>query len=202
MCATLARRRHPTSVPTSPLQGRRRILVLGSGGAGKSTLARALGERLGLPVIHLDIHFWSSGWRPTAAGEWQERVQQLMAGEAWVMDGNFSETLSLRMSRCDAVVFLDLPRLVCARSVLTRWWRYRLRNRPDLPEGCPEKLDLQFLSWVWSFPSRSRPRVLQALATAGPGVEVWRLTRRTQARELIDNMAAIDSVPAAGREPG
>lgn len=175
---------------TSRLNGRRRILILGSGGSGKSTLARALGDRLALPVIHLDIHFWSSGWQPTPDAEWQARVQRLVAGDAWVMDGNFSDTLALRIPRCDAIVFLDLPRLVCARSVLSRWWRYRLRTRPDLPEGCPETIDVHFLRWVWSYPSRSRPRVLDALQAAGPGVEVLHLTHRQQALELVEGLPA------------
>jgi adenylate kinase family enzyme len=188
MCATRAPVRHPSSVTTSPLTGRRKILVLGSGGAGKSTLARALGDRLALPVIHLDIHFWSAGWRPTPDEEWQERVRRLVATDAWVMDGNFSSTLRLRLSRCDAVVFLDLPRLVCAASVLSRWWRYRFRSRPDLPEGCPEKIDLDFLSWVWTYPSRSRPRVLEALQEAGPDVEVLHLTQRNQTQELLGQL--------------
>jgi adenylate kinase family enzyme len=162
-----------------------RILVLGCGGAGKSTLATALGERLALPVVHLDIHFWNFGWRPTPDEEWQARVQRLVAGERWVMDGNFSATLRQRIQRAQAVVFLDLPRLVCVRSVLARWWRYRFRTRPDLPEGCPEKIDLEFLRWVWGYAERSRPHVLSALQAAEPGVEVLRLTQRSQARALI-----------------
>ena len=118
------------------LAAAQRILVLGSGGSGKSTLARALGDRLGLPVVHLDLHFWNFGWKPTPDTEWQERVRRLVASDRWVMDGNFSGTLPLRVARSQAVVFLDLPRLVCVRSVLARWWRYRLRSRPDLPT-CP-----------------------------------------------------------------
>jgi len=173
------------SVSSSPLQGRQRVLVLGSGGSGKSTLARGLGDRLGLPVIHLDIHYWSFGWKPTPESEWTERVQRLAAQDAWVMDGNFSGSLALRLARCDAIVFLDLPRSVCLRSVLQRWLRYRYEPRPDLPEGCPEKIDLEFLRWVWQFPERSRPKVLAALEQAGPAVQVLRLTRRAQARALL-----------------
>jgi adenylate kinase family enzyme len=169
----------------APLQGCQRILVLGSGGSGKSTLARQLGDRLGLPVVHLDIHYWSYGWKPTPEGEWQQRVQQLAQGERWVMDGNFSGSLGIRLARCDAAVFLDVSRWVCVRSVLARWLRYRFAQRPDLPEGCPEKLDLDFLGWVWNFPERSRPKVLAELERAGRGVEVLHLTQRAQAVELL-----------------
>jgi adenylate kinase family enzyme len=173
------------SVSSTALQGCQRVLVLGSGGAGKSTLARGLGDRLGLPVIHLDIHYWNFGWKPTPEPEWNHRVRRLAAEDAWVMDGNFSGSLALRLPRCDAIVFLDLPRSVCLRSVLVRWLRYRYRARPDLPEGCPEKFDLEFLRWVWHFPERSRPRVLAAIEQASPRVQVLRLTRRAQARALL-----------------
>jgi adenylate kinase family enzyme len=188
MCATGQRQWHQGKVThqLAPLEGRQRILMLGSGGSGKSTLARQLGNRLRLPVIHLDIHYWSHGWKPTPDEEWRERVQQLVQGERWVMDGNFSGSLPIRLARCDAAVFLDVSRWVCVRSVLLRWLRYRFAQRPDLPEGCPEKIDLAFLSWVWNFPARSRPKVLEALQRAGPGVEVLQLTRRAQTRELLN----------------
>ena len=188
MCATGQRRRHRGNVTHigTPLRRCRRILVLGSGGSGKSTLARQLGDRLELPVIHLDIHYWSHGWKATPEAEWQERVQQLVRGERWVMDGNFSGSLALRLARCDAAVFLDLSRWVCVRSILARWLRYRFAARPDLPAGCPEKIDLDFLGWVWNFPERSRPKVLAELERAGRGVQVMHLTRRAQTRELLN----------------
>jgi adenylate kinase family enzyme len=177
----------------APLRGCQRILVLGSGGSGKSTLARQLGDQLGLPVIHLDIHYWSYGWKPTPEAEWQGRVRQLAHGERWVMDGNFSGSLPIRIERCDAALFLDLSRWVCVRSVLSRWLRYRFGQRPDLPEGCPEKIDLEFLSWVWNFPERSRPKVLAELQRAGRGVQVLHLTRRAQTSELLNALQPSSS---------
>ena len=158
MCATGRAQRHPRNVThtRAPLHGCQRILVLGSGGSGKSTLARQLGDRLGLPVIHLDIHYWSHGWKPTPEADWHARVQRLVQGQRWVMDGNFSGSLALRLARCDAAVFLDLSRWVCVRSVFARWLRYRFAQRPDLPEGCPEQIDPEFLSWVWNFPPNKR----------------------------------------------
>lgn len=180
----------------APLQGSQRILVLGSGGSGKSTLSRRLGDRLGLPVIHLDIHYWSHGWKPTPEADWRTRVQQLVQGARWVMDGNYSSSLALRLARCDAAVFLDVPRSVCVRSVLARWLRYRFAQRPDLPEGCPEQLDPEFLSWVWNFPERSRPKVLAELERARQTVEVLHLTQRAQTQQLLGALRPSTPNPA------
>ena len=138
----------------------KRVLVIGSGGAGKSTFARRLGRRLGLPVIHLDAHFWRPGWVETPKPEWRRTVEALCAREAWVMDGNFSSTLDVRLAACDTVVLLDPPRAVCVWRALKRWVMYRNKPRPDMAEGCGEKFDPKFLHWVWTYPSRSRPTVL------------------------------------------
>ena len=161
----------------------RRVLVIGSGGAGKSTFAVALGERLGLPVIHLDAHFWHAGWVETPKAEWRERVAQLAARDAWVMDGNYGGTLPQRLAACDAVMFLDLPRLVCTWRVIKRVIRYYGRSRPDLAPGCPEQFSWAFLWWVWTYRSRRRPDVLRRLCElpATTRVEILRSPREVQA---------------------
>ena len=79
------------------------------------------------------------------------------------MDGNYSGTLDLRLTACDAVVFLDLPRAVCVWRVLKRAMMYRNSPRPDMAEGCREKFDLKFLHWVWTYQSRRRPKILARL---------------------------------------
>lgn len=87
------------------LHDRRRIMVIGSGGAGKSTFARALAMHTGLPLIHLDRHYWRPGWVPTPDAAWDECVRQLSSADSWIIDGNYSRTLSIRVQRCDAIVF-------------------------------------------------------------------------------------------------
>jgi adenylate kinase family enzyme len=146
----------------------RRVLVIGSGGAGKSTFAAALGARLRLPVVHLDAHYWHPGWVATPEAEWRDRVDRLTAGEAWVMDGNYGGTLDQRLAACDAVVFLDLPRRLCLARVLRRWARYAGRSRPDMAPGCPERLRWEFLRWIWDYPRSRRPAILRRLAALPP----------------------------------
>ena len=142
----------------------RRIMVVGSCGTGKSTVARSIGKRLGLPVIHLDAEFWKPGWVEPARHDWRLKVAQLAARPAWVMDGQYSATWDLRVPFADAIVWLDLPRSVYLWRVLERTVLNYGRVRSDLAEGCPERFDWQFLKWVWTYPTRSRPKVAAMLA--------------------------------------
>jgi len=142
----------------------KRVLVIGTGGSGKSTVARRLAQRTGLPLIHLDAHYWRPGWQPTPPDEWRAKVQQLVKGHAWIIDGNYGGTLDLRLEACDTVIFLDLPRAVCLWRVLRRRLRHLGKTRPELPCGCPERLSWEFLTWIWTYPSRRRGIIRERLA--------------------------------------
>ena len=109
-----------------------RILVIGSPGAGKSTLASRLAERLGLPLIHLDREYFGPGWTTPTKPEWRAQVTALAARPAWVMDGNYASTFDIRVPRATAIVWLDLPRRQCLGSALWRVARHYGRTRPDL----------------------------------------------------------------------
>jgi adenylate kinase family enzyme len=142
-----------------------RILIIGSGGAGKSTLARELGTILGLPVIHLDAHFWQPGWKESPREVWKTRVGHLVQNDRWIMDGNYRGTLEERVRASDTVIVLALPRLQCVFRVIKRSIRYRGRSRPDLNEGCLEQLpNWEFLRWIWTFPRDELPGTLRILA--------------------------------------
>ncbi|HEY4056911.1 MAG TPA: DNA topology modulation protein [Kofleriaceae bacterium] len=141
----------------------RRVLVIGSGGAGKSTLSRRLGERTGLPVLHLDALHWRAGWVASPKDEWARTIDELTARDAWIMDGNYGGTLDRRLAVCDTVIFIDLPRTLCLRRVLWRALRYRGRTRPDMADDCPEHITLEFVQWIWRFPHVQRPKILRQL---------------------------------------
>src|SRR5215218_8542893 len=113
----------------------RRVLVLGSGGAGKSTFAARLAERTGLPLIHLDAEYWRPGWTGSPKREWLEKVERLTGGDEWIMDGNYGGTLQKRLAAADTVIFLDLPRIVCLARVVRRRLRFHGRTRPDMTPG-------------------------------------------------------------------
>jgi adenylate kinase family enzyme len=116
---------------TPPALGHR-IIVTGLAGSGKSTLSLALGAKTGLPVIHLDLEFWNPGWISPSEAEWREKQRDVLAGEVWIADGNYDETLDLRLRRADTVVVLDMPWWLCAGRALLRGFRMP----GELPEGC------------------------------------------------------------------
>ena len=114
-----------------------RILVAGMMGSGKSTFARALAARTGLPVIHLDLHYWKPGWVRPSDDEWRQRQRTLVEGAAWIIDGNYNETLSIRLERAETVVYLDSPWWLCASRAFVRGLR---KPSDEMPEGCQDSV--------------------------------------------------------------
>ncbi len=163
----------------------KRILILGSSGAGKSTLTWELQKKLQMPVIHLDAHFFSPNWVEPDRKDWAETVKKLSAGEEWIMDGNYSSTLAIRLERADTVIFLDFPNWKCAARILWRGFKYRGQTRPSMAEGCKERVNWQFLKYVWNYPNRSRPRVLRLLEEAKGRVEVHRLRNEREVEAFL-----------------
>jgi adenylate kinase family enzyme len=177
----------------------KRILVIGSGGAGKSTFSRQLGEVLGIEVVHLDVEHWRPGWVEPPKDEWGQRVRELVSGEEWIIDGNYSGTMEVRLAACDTVVFIDLPRAVCVWRVMKRVVTYRSDRRPDMAEGCSEKFDLKFLKWVWDYPKRSRPRVLRLLEDNSREKKVYRLRSRAEVENFLRAAGGAPRGSEAGR---
>lgn len=152
----------------------RKVLVIGPGGAGKSTFAKRLGELLNIEVLHLDKFYWRSGWVETPKSEWLKTVEELLGHDSWVMDGNYSGTLDTRVEACDTVIFLDMARALCLWRVLKRVIMYRNRCRPDMAKGCRERLTLEFILWIWNYQSRTRPKIVSMLESNQRGkMVVW-----------------------------
>lgn len=140
-----------------------RVLVIGCSGAGKSFFARQLADRTGLPLIHLDQEFWQPGWTPTHRDPWRHRVEELAAQPRWIMDGQYGSSVGLRLKRADTVFFFDMPRWLCLTRVFRRTLRNYGRTRADMAPGCPERIDREFLRYIWEFEREHRPRVIQSL---------------------------------------
>ena len=164
-----------------------RILLIGCGGSGKSTLARKLGEAASLPVVHLDRLLWLPGWQKRPREEFDALLTLELQKSEWIIDGNFDRTIPLRLTYCDAVIFLDLPRIVCLLSVIKRILFNLGRTRPDMGEGCPEKFNLSFLKWVWTFNDQKREKYLSLLNSSGK--PFYRIRSRRELPALIQKIA-------------
>jgi adenylate kinase family enzyme len=114
----------------------RRVIVTGIAGSGKSTFSRALSARTGLPVIHLDVHYWKPGWVKPSDDEWRVKQRRLLAGDGWIADGSYHETLDLRLERADTVVVLDTPWWACAVRTFVRGVRRPVGT--VMPDGCDD----------------------------------------------------------------
>jgi adenylate kinase family enzyme len=170
----------------------RRVIVTGLAGSGKSTFSLALAAKTGLPVIHLDLYFWKPGWVAPSEAEWREKQCGVLAGDAWIADGNYHETLDLRLERADTVVFLDLPWWLCAGRAFLRGFRM-----PDeLPEGCDYSAWLRLRDeWrlavrIWR-ERRSEPeREHEIISRHGQHVALHVLRSKRAVREFLDGMDA------------
>jgi adenylate kinase family enzyme len=166
------------SIDTVPMRRRwsvpmQRVVMLGRGAAGKSTLARRLGAVTGLPVVELDAHFWTPGLHPSSPRRWAEVQEGLAAEPRWIMDGDLGpyDVLDVRLRRADTVVLLDLPFLTCA-------WRAVRRSR--------ERSD--FWLWVWSYRRRWRPLVATAVARSAPEAQVRVLRSPRAVTRFLDEV--------------
>lgn len=166
----------------------KRILVFGNGGSGKSTLSVTLGDLLHLPVIHLDKYFWQPNWIATPVDDWNIIVESFSDSEEWIIDGNYSRTMNIRIKRADLIIFLDMPNMLCLYRIFKRRIKYNRKTRPDMNEECTEKLDLEFIKWVWNFKKRNRAKILDKLEVASKTKRIIILKNRKQVNEFIEGL--------------
>ena len=167
-----------------------RVAILGSGGAGKTTVAVELGRRTGLPVVHLDPLNWAPGWVARPPEDFEAALGAAVAEERWILDGDFlsGDAGDPRFARVDTVVFLDLPRRTGIGRAVTRRLRDRGARRPDLPAGCDEEFELSFFRWMWGYPKHVRPRVLAILGGLDPAVDVHHLRSDAEVRLFLESV--------------
>lgn len=162
-----------------------KILIIGCGGAGKSTLACIMGEKFNLPVVHLDKLHWLPNWieRPT------EQFDKLLLNELlkpqWIIDGNFNSSLDLRLKYADLCIFLDYDTDLCLKSVQERVEKYKGKTRPDMTEGCLEQVDDEFVEWINNYKQNVRPQSLQLVKNSK--VDFLIFTIREQTDKWLDS---------------
>jgi adenylate kinase family enzyme len=164
----------------------KKIILIGSGGSGKSTLAKQLGKKLNIKVYHLDTLFWKPNWEAVPKEEQIMIQTRLVEKQEWIIDGNYSGTLDIRLNAADTIIFLDLPRIHCIYRALKRIHKYKNRTRPDMGEGCQERFSLEFFKWIWNYPKTRKPQILKKLEQLPPDKQIWILKSTKEVRDFVE----------------
>lgn len=160
-----------------------KVIVIGCPGSGKSTFSRALHAATGLPLYPLDRMYWNADGTRVPKAVFLRRLQQALEKEAWIIDGNYSSTMELRMQFCDTVFFLDYPLEVCLEGIRAR----KGKERPDMPAILPEDDDRKFVEFIKSYNTGTRPEVMELLRKyAGKQTIVFK--SREEANRFLSQM--------------
>lgn len=145
-----------------------RVMIVGQPGSGKSTLARELGQRTGLPVVHIDTIHWQPGWIERSPEEKTRLCLDVEAQDRWIFEGGHSATWDNRVARADLLIWIDRSATLRFFRVLRRTLLQRGQSRPDLPENCPERLANlpEFFRFMWRTKNSAREKMQQLVATA------------------------------------
>ena len=164
-----------------------RIAIIGSCEAGKSTLARSLGKKLDLPVIHLDAYYWQPRWQESNTQQWLEIQRELIKGDRWIVDGTYGGTMNIRLSAADTVIWLDFNRYLCLWRIFKRYLQYRGNTRPDMAAS-PERLNKEFIRYVWNFSPVHRSRISDRLAKCQDNTQIIMLQNPRQVLSLLQQI--------------
>lgn len=139
----------------------KRIVLIGCGGAGKTTLATTLHHITDIPLIYLDKLYWKPNWEERSKAEWVAIVEHLISEESWIIDGNYGSTMDIRFKRADTIIFMDRSRWVCLYRVVKRMLMYHGKVRPDMGADCAERFDWAFIKYIYRYNDTRRPKILQ-----------------------------------------
>lgn len=166
----------------------KKIVILGCAGCGKSTLAKKLGSQLNIPVLHLDTIYWKANWKEEDSQIFLEKQLEMIKKDAWILDGNYRDTLDIRLKDCDTVIYLDYPRRTAIYGIYKRYFEYRNKPRDTIAEGCPEKIDKSFFQWVWNFRKNARPIILNKINEYKLEKEVLIFKRRRHLKKYLKSI--------------
>ena len=166
-----------------------KIMIIGCCGAGKSTLSYKLRDHLNLPLYHLDQLFWKSGWKQVEIEEYKRKHQNVIQKPQWIIDGNFNSTMAERIELTDLVIILDLPRWQCLWGVFKRIIKYRGKTRPDMTHGCDERIDWEFIKYVYNFNRDQLPKTMDILNRYEKKKQIIQITNRKEIDKLLDYLA-------------
>ena len=157
----------------------KKVIVIGCPGSGKSTVSRALHNKTGIPLYHLDMMYWNADKTTVEKSVFLERLSVVLEKDEWIIDGNYGSTMELRMAECDTVIFLDYPLEVCLGGIKER----RGKPRSDMPWIETEE-DAEFIEFIKSYNEQQKPKVLELLEKYSDK-NIIILRSREQADELF-----------------
>ena len=166
----------------------KKVIIIGSPGAGKSTLARKLSDITGIQIYHLDKLFWQPGWVSITRKELTDKIKDIVTRDSWIIDGNYRSTVEMRIEAADTIIYLDFPSIVCLWGIFKRRIMYSGKIRPDITEGCNEKINWAFFNWVLTFRPRNRKKLLAMLDKYAENSKVLILKNRRQADNFVNGL--------------
>ena len=160
----------------------KKIIIIGCPGSGKSTFARALHKKIGIPLYYLDIMYWNADKTVVEKSLFLERLSDVMKNDEWIIDGNYSSTMEMRMDACDTAIFLDYPPHVCLDGAKARVGK----KRDDMP-WIEDGEDEEFLGFIKSFNREQRPKIF-SLIDKYSDKNILIFKNREEAAEFIRNI--------------
>ena len=167
----------------------KRVMIIGQPGSGKSTLARLLGERTGLPVIHIDKIHWKPGWIERSTARKTALCREIHRQNEWIFEGGHSATWEERRQRCDTLIWLDFPVWLRLWRVIVRTLRHYGHSRADLPENCPEQFRWEFYVWIWTTRKTARAKMGALFEATTPPKARIKLKTRHEVAAFLDQVA-------------
>lgn len=160
----------------------RKIIVIGSPGAGKSTFSRQLRDITDLPLYYLDMINHKADKTTIEREEFDRQLSEILSADNWIIDGNYQRTIEMRLEKCDTVFLLDFPLDVCLSGAASRVGK----KREDMP-WVEEELDEDFRQWIVDFPNEKLPEIYQMLDKySGKNIVIFK--SRQEADEYLQKL--------------